>query len=63
MRPPKLTQAARERLRKVASLQIQTESVKTLALEFRVTPNYIRQLLSKLRRELSNNHSVSRGAE
>lgn len=62
MRPPKLTAEGHERLRRVASLQVQTESVKRLSLDLHVTPNYIRQLLSKLRRELSNTHSVSRGA-
>lgn len=62
MRPPKITAEGQERLRKVATLQVQIESTKILSRDLKLTENYIRQLLSKLRRELSNTRSVSRGA-
>lgn len=62
MRPARLTPEHHARLRRVAELQLQTESIKRLSIDLRVTPNYLRQLLSKKRKQLSNEYSVPRGA-
>ena len=56
-----LTLAGEQRLREVARMKLQIPRSKTLACELDVSQSYVRQLLSRMMRELAEN--VPRGTE
>lgn len=60
MKPEKLNDAGRERLRAVAMLKVRIPRAKTLAVELNITPNYVRQMLCRFMQEIvSNEHSLT----
>jgi hypothetical protein len=61
MRPEKLTDAGRERLRTIVLQRLQIPSVKKLAVELNISESYVRQMCCVIKRELSNKDAVSHG--
>lgn len=60
MRPEKLTDEGRDRLIEVARLKIQIPASKDLAHELNLSTSYVRQMLSTICRQLSNDCAVPR---
>jgi hypothetical protein len=63
VRPEKLTDEGRAYLRNIAVQKSKIPPAKVIAAELHLSTSYVRQLLSSIARELSNERSVSRGAK